>query len=292
MNLSKGFFSILFVIVTIGSNEVFSQNCYSDENVLTSYVSYENDNYFTVTMLRQGNLVKAKYFAAKSQYGKSVYQRFVDWKREHPNVVLLSSGTYWDSYKVPQGLTIDNGTIVNRNLVDDRMDALVVVYPTGGIAVSNLNDGNLKIDDSGIIKTLNLRNSQSDLNEFVRWSVNNQATVFQTHLLLFKDEVMLAANSSMQERERRFLAVGTNRNGQLIHVIIHSPNPRNLKEGTERVYDFLKKTGKMESVIFMINLDTGAQDVFQLFNSDCTINEFLTGRVAPEEAANLLVYYF
>lgn len=292
MNLSKSFFNLLVFVLFLNINQGNSQNCYSDENVLVSYVSYDDDDYFTVTMLRQGNLVKAKYFAAVTKSGQSVYERFLEWNRNHPNIVLLSSGTYWDSYKVPQGLTIDNGKIVNRNLVDDRMDALVVVYPNGGIAVSNLTEGNLKIDDAGIIKTLNIRNSQYDLNEFTNWAVRNNATVFQTHLLLFKDKVMLNYNSSTQERERRFLAVGTNRNNQLIHLVVHSPRPRSLKEGTERVFDFLTKTGKMESVIFMINLDTGAQDVFQLYNSDCTINDFILGKVTPEEAANLLVYYF
>ena len=42
----------------------------------------------------------------------------------------------------------------------------------------------------------------------------------------------------------------------------------------------------------MINLDTGAQDVFELYNSDCTLNGSIKGQLDPRRAVNLLTYYF
>jgi hypothetical protein len=45
-------------------------------------------------------------------------------------------------------------------------------------------------------------------------------------------------------------------------------------------------------VTFMVNLDTGYQDVFKLYNKDGTLNQTITGQVELSTAVNLLSYYF
>ena len=72
---------------------------------------------------------------------------------------------------------------------------------------------------------------------------------------------------------------------------MHNPVHTTLYEGSRKVLQFLQEYKEME-VIFMINLDTGAQDVFELYNPDCTINATIRGQLKPSEAVNLLVYYF
>lgn len=290
MKICFTFFAFLMVLTSFKLLNPHEQECYSSDYVEISDVNYLNDTYTTVTMSRDGERVKAKYFAALDGNGNNVYDRFKEWKEINPNVILLSSGTYMDDNENPIGLTIDNGVIVNQNLIYDKMDALAIVYATGGIAVTNLKDGDLKV--SGINRTLNLRNSGNDLDDFIDWAQSQNATIFQTHLLAYKNQIKVdPTNSSNASRERRFLAVGKDRSGKIVHEIIHYPTYSTLYDGTRKVLGFLNNYEHLD-IIFMINLDTGAQDVFELRNSDCTINSTIKGQVKPQDAVNLLTYYF
>jgi len=270
-------------------NETPAERCYTSDYVEISSVKHKNETYSMVVMRREGERIKAKYFAAKDN-GRDVYNRYLEWKKYNPNVVLLSSGTYTDNYDNPQGLTIDNGIMVNRSLIHGKMDALVIVYATGGIAVSDLKKGDLGVN--GISRKLDLRGSSTDLIDFIEWANEQEATVFQTHLLVYKNEIKVkAATSSKDLRERRFLAVGRDESGQYVHVIIHNPTHATLYEGSRKALEFLREFRNMD-VTFMINLDTGAQDVFELHNSDCTVNATIKGEKPPSKAVNLLAYYF
>ena len=283
-------FLLLFGVCT--NFTLTAQQCYSDDYVEISSVKYKNENYSVVTMLREGDHIKAKYFAAKDYNGNSVYDRFLEWKKSNPKVVLLSSGTYMDNVGNPQGLTIDNGVMVNQNLIYDKMDALVIVYATGGIVVSNLKDGDLKIKINGVDRTLDIREESKDLDDFIQWALDQKATVFQTHLLVYKNQVKIDLNtSSRTSRERRFLAVGRNEDGKLAHAVVHCPSQSSLYDGTQKALDFLE-TAKHMNITFMINLDTGAQDVFELYNSDCSTNGSIKGQLQARQAVNLLTYYF
>lgn len=283
---------LMLLFSSISSLNLSAQQCYSDDYVEISSVKFKNENYTVVTMLRDGERIKAKYFAAKDYNGNSVYNRYLEWKKSHSKVILLSSGTYMDSYGNPQGLTIDNGQIVNQSLIQDRMDALVIVYATGGVVVSNLKDGDLRIKINGVDRVLDLRRSAGDLDDFIQWAEDQQATVFQTHLLVYKNQIKIDPNtSSRTSRERRFLAVGKNEEGKIVHAIVHCPQYSSLYDGTEKTLDFLE-TAKQMSITFMINLDTGAQDVFELHNSNCSPNQAIKGQLEPSKAVNLLAYYF
>ena len=264
--------------------------CYSSDYVEISNVKHKNETYSLVTMRRDGGRINAKYFAAKDFNGNSVHNRYLEWKKYNPNVVLLSSGTYFDHKDDPQGLTIDNGIVVNQSLIHDKMDALTIVYATGGIVVSDLQAGDLSVDD--IPRKLNIRKNAADLDDFIEWAKRKEATVFQTHLLVFKDQIKVKyGTSSNASRERRFLAVGKDESGKILHVIVHNPTNTTLYDGSKKALKFLQEFKEME-VIFMINLDTGAQDVFELYNADCSVNKTINGQLQPSKAVNLLAYYF
>lgn len=284
--------AFLLVLVTTTSFNLKAQQCYSEDYVEISNVKHKNESYTVVTMLREGDHIKAKYFAAKDYNDNSVYDRYLEWKKSNPKVVLFSSGTYFDNSGNPQGLTIDNGVIVNQSLIYDKMDALVIVYATGGVVVSNLKDGDLRIKINNVDRTLDIRGNSKDLDDFIQWSVDQQATVFQTHLLVYKNQVKIDLNtSSKTSRERRFLAVGRNEDGKLVHAIVNSPTNSSLYDGTKKALEFLNSARQI-NITFMINLDTGAQNVFELHNSDCSTNSSIKGTLDPKEAVNLLTYYF
>jgi uncharacterized DUF497 family protein len=267
---------------------------YDSEFVEISTVNYKDERYNAISMKREGNRVRAKYFAAADRLGKSVFNRYSLWATGK-NVILVSSGTYMDqSYITPEGLTIDNGIPVNETLITDRMDALVIVYTNGGIAVSNLKVGDLSLTGINIdsSRKFNLRKSSWDKDDFMEWAKAEEATVFQTHLLVYKNKLALSSvNSSTKSQERRFLAVGENEEGKLIHVIVHCPKHSTLYDGAERAFRFLKDFKDMD-VTFMINLDTGYQDVFKLYNKDGTTNQTISGKENLNRAVNLLTYYF
>lgn len=268
--------------------------CYDPNYVEISNVSYKNEIYSVVMMRRDGNRIKAKYFAAPDYNGNNVYQRYLNWSRSSGNIVLVSSGTYMDDKQTPVGLTIDNGIPVNQTLVNEKMDALAIVFATGGIVVSNLKEGDLSVSGGGVDpnRKFNLRRSTTDLQDFMDWATSQEATVFQTHLLVYKNALVISSyNSAPAPRERRFLAVGKDEDGKLVHVIVHCPQNASLYDGSRKVLDFLNNFKDIE-VTFMINLDTGAQDVFELHNSDCSVNKVIKGKQELNTAANLLSYYF
>lgn len=258
--------------------------------VETINVSYEQDRYQVISMKRQpGNHVKAKYFAARDEQGNSVYSRFQRWST-NKNVILASSGTYMDDSRTPVGLTIDNGTLVNQNLTD--WDGLVIIYATGGIAVTNLKNDDLTVDAGGVATKYRIRNSSYDLQSFIEWAAQNRATVFQTHLLAYKNKLTIFSNSSLNTAGRRFLAVGKNEEGELYHVIVQCPSEGlTLMAGAQKALRFLNNFQNMD-VTFMINLDTGAQDIFKLYNCNGTENPLIRGQRTLPEAANLLAYYY
>ncbi len=268
--------------------------CYDPNYVEISNVTYKNETYSVVLMHRDGNRIRAKYFAAPDYNGNNVYQRYTSWSQSVGNIVLVSSGTYMDGRQVPVGLTIDNGIPVNQTLVPDRMDALTIVFATGGIVVSNLKDGDLSVTGGGVDpgRKYNIRKSSIDLQDFMDWARSQEATVFQTHLLVYKNALTVSSyNSVTTPRERRFLAVGKDEDGKIVHVIVHCPQNSSIYDGAKKTLDFLNNFKDIE-VTFMINLDTGSQDVFELHNSDCSRNNAIKGTQQLSTAVNLLSYYF
>ncbi len=259
---------------------------------------YNNEKFIMINMKREGERVKAKYFAAKDAYGNNVFKRFTEWSK-NKNIILLAGAAYFTgtppSYydAVPFGLTIDDGVLVNENMPAKGYDGLAIVYATGGIVCSNINDGNLLIKGkcNPNNKTLDVRNAWGR-KEFINCAKEQSATVFQQHLLVYANEFKISSNSSPEKRERRFLAVGKDENGILVHTIVDYPTYTTLLDGAQKVYKFLKDYKGMKEIIFMINLDTGAQNVFRIYDKTGKIRTDIKGVVEPENAVNLLVYYY
>ena len=290
----KNNFIVLVVIFTLFSSFKAFFSIYNSDFVEISTVTYKNEKYSSVLLSRKDDRVKAKYFAAKDEFGNNVYSRFEKWKLKNPNIILLSSGTYFDGLfglEKPVGLTIDNGELVNETLENDKMDALVIVYATGGIVATNLKDGDLAVG-SNPNKKYNLRGNTWDKQEFIEWAKENNATVFQTHLLVYKNVLKIGSNSSQTQRERRFLAVGKDDEGNYKHIIVNCKNQTlTLYQGAKNALDYLNNFENI-TVTFLVNLDTGAQNVYQLFNKDGSVNPNIKGTEDPRIAKNLLVYYY
>ena len=307
MKLFKILFLSITVLVCTSSNNLSGLvPAYDSDYVQASSITHHGEQYKVISMKRSGKRVRAKYFAYKLN-GQEIYQRYNNWK-SGKDVILYTSGTYMDySFDAKtaklKGLTVDNGKIVNGNLAKNRnsgkdeMDGLVIVYPHGGIAVSNLKERNLKLSggNANPNKFYDLRGSSSDLYQFKEWAKSQRATVFQTHLLAWNDKLQFEYNHGTKSaaRERRFLAIGYAPNGDVMHCIVHKPKHASLYEASKKVLNFLNERKRMR-VLALLNLDTGAQDVVQIFTKSGAVNNMITStnNQTIYNARNLLVYYF
>jgi hypothetical protein len=250
-------------------------------------------------MSRKDGHIKVKYFACKEN-GKLVYNRYNDWAK-NKNIIAYSAGTYMDicdqnSYQkaTPVGVCFDNGNMVNGS-IKDNMDGLVIVYATGGAVASNLKEGNLSIKESstGISNVVDIR-KPIDFMRFKNWAAIEDATIFQTHLLYYKDQLGVGTNGSSSTRERRFLAVCKDEDDNVVHCLVNLAGNNTLYDATVKVVDYLKRSSDMNSIIFMVNLDTGCQNIFQAYDSKGRIvpGDGFNGTTPITQASNLLVYYY
>jgi hypothetical protein len=284
--------SVLFSFLCLMLSSAFAQ--YDEDYVETYSTNLGGETYSVVKMSRRDEKVKVKYFAAKDYNGKSVYQRYLDWSR-NKKIVAYSSGTYMTacdaSYAKPDGLCIDNGQLVNNEI--KNFDGLAIVYATGGMVVSNLKDGDLSVTNGdGTKMTLNLNNS-FDRTRFIKWAGENSATVFQTHLFYYKNSPRVFSNGSSEPRERRFLAVGRNDEGELCHYIVNLGGANTVYSATMKVAKFLQSNDGL-NITFLINLDTGCQNVFGVNASNGSVDQRkgFSGTTPITNAANLIVYYY
>lgn len=246
------------------------------------------DSFYIVQLKRKNMRVRAKYFASQLN-GKTVGNRYLEWK-ENKNIICYSSGAYMSDFNAQNakivGLTLDYGEMVNKTLERGRLDALVSVFPNGAIDIVNLKEGIVSFQGSGENKSFDMG---YDLENFIEWASNQKLTIFQTHLLAYKNKVLLNYNSSSVARERRFLVLA-DKNGKKEHFIIHKPDAVSLLNATNSVVGYLKD--KNYYIDALINLDTGAQDVFKFYLYDGTVSDKLVGMTPLSNARNLIVYYF
>lgn len=265
---------------------------YDSRYIEISSVKFKADQFNVIYMKRDSNRVRAKYFATADFNGNNVFKRYQKWVTGK-NVILVSSGTYMDYDGVPVGLTVDNGIVVNKSLAK-HFDGLVIVNANGGIAVANLKLGDVKLKGEGVdsTKKYDLRKSAWDLQTFTKWAVSREATVFQSHLLVYNNKLDVAfLNASPAIAPRRFLAIGKDSKGKVVHAIIQSSEYATLYDGSKKALEFLNQYKGME-VTCMINLDTGDQDVFRLYEKDGSPNKMIKGEKDLSVAVNLLAYYF
>jgi hypothetical protein len=174
------------------------------------------------------------------------------------------------------------------------MDGLVIVYATGGIVVNNLKAEKIKVKDSALGKNYNLNlRKPMDFMSFKNWVDKEDATVFQTHLLYYNDQLCVGTNGSSASRQRRFLAVCKDEDDNVVHCFVNLPGNNTLYEATIKVADYLKRTADMTNIFFMINLDSGFHDVFKTFDQkgNGILGYGFNGQDLSN-ALNLLVYYY
>ena len=252
-------------------------------------------NISMMKLSRKDNHVKVKVFAT-NENGVSVAERYMKWS-QGKNIILYTSGAYFGRGYFPVGICIDNGRIVNNDVVRTGLDALAIVYQTGGIAVADLQQGNLNIVGSNGPITVDVR-KPLDAQKFKSWAQTNSATVFQTHLLCFNNDLKTypsSGGSSANTASRRFLAVCQDKQGAIQHVILNIKEQVTFYDGAKLIKDYLLHPSSIFNKIhFMINLENGMQDVFEYYDGigNLSTTKYFGGGTPLTDAQNLIVYYY
>ncbi|GAA4829394.1 hypothetical protein [Algivirga pacifica] len=227
-----------------------------------------------------GNRIKTKYFAQ----GKA-YQSYLRWKG-NKKVILISSGAYSNGFSenhTPIGVCVEQGQIVNRRIEND-MDGLVIVEATGGVRVSDIDNGDLYLGSLG--RRINPR---TEMYTLLNWAKQEYATVFQSHLLAYGDALRINYNSSTTTATRRMMVIGT-ANGKVVHVVFHITQPVKLLDATRDIKATMDKRGI--KVVGIVNLDTGGNDILEVYNNLGAPFNGVKGTALKHQATNLLVYYY
>jgi len=292
-------YCILIMLAVLAPRRVTIPFSYDKTLVEISTLTVKKEPYGIVKLKKIGSKIKIKYFAFKSNNG-TAGQRYAAWAKNR-NIVAYSSGTYMDHCNAriasPVGLCIDQGITVNANLSKDGLDGLVIVRATGSMVATNLKDGDLSVAyPGGKTSKLNIRDVAYDMEEFKNWAKDNEATVFQTHLFVYKNQFLVNANSKPTLAQRRFLAMGTLANGDVVYYIINLSTPATLLAGAQKAFNYLQEIESVKEVGFLLNLDTGCQDIFKLF--DPMGQEFVDRafqgdhRIELSNASNVLAFYY
>lgn len=263
-----------------------------------SYESYHNGDIRIYTLMMDGHSelghsiwlkrgsgkVKAKYFAYKDDYGNDVYDRFSDWQA-NKDLLLVCSGAYTsDNYTDPTGITVDNGKVVNRNYRDD-MDGLVIVYATGGIVASDIENRTIYL--KSIDERVDVRNSYQR-SKLLKWAKEENATIFQTHLLAYDNELRISEDDR-ETAERRLLVLAKD-GDDIVHIIFNIEEDVFLYDISKYLFDYLQD--KDVNIIAMLNLDTGWGNVLQVYDNDGDKLHDIQGDKNLSRATNLIVYHY
>lgn len=236
--------------------------------------------------LRRPN-IKATYFAYQN-----VSSKFRTWaQRNSKQVVLAMTGGFTNTLGQPEGLTVEGGNIVNAVLMPDR-HGLIIVHDSGGISVVNLRSSTIKLPMSAT-EVLEIKNPLQSLiaySQLLDWCKKYKATLFQTQLLAFSDQLMIdVGKAKSQLRERRILTLVRDKNtGELHHIVFDITASYNLAMITQDIFDLCVSRGKKIEAI--LNLDVGSYNILNVFDTRGNLLSCPQGPVSISNATNLIVY--
>ena len=196
--------------------------------------------------------------------------------------LVLTSGSYVTSTNRTSGLSATGGVLSN-SAVDPKMDGLVIIHQ-GQVSIHNIDAG---IYLPGQTSSLQVVDLISDYMQLISWIQQEDASVFQTHLLGFDNDLSIdPTKASTTLRERRLLATleRNGENGVAIIDLPQKPRPLSLSEAAATTLFGLRQLGW--TVKGIANLDVGTYNI--LYRVQPRKAESL-GPVPLSKAHNLLV---
>jgi len=207
-------------------------------------------------------------------------------QKKYNFLILVSSGGFNNILEQPDGLTIEDGTIINTVISQYRHG--LVMLNKGGINVLNLKNNHFVLPSGKSIN--NPLTTAKAYAELIKWAKEEKATLFQTQLLCYQDSLLITIEKAKRElRERRLLAICTDKkSNRNYYVIFNIHKPSYLAEITMEVFSILSRNNnKIEAIL---NLDTGAYDILELRDKNNHAVGHIKGTVDIHKAINLITF--
>lgn len=228
--------------------------------------------------------INTKYFADEGT-AFTVYERFSEFNTNKKNIILAASGGFINKFKQPEGLTAENGKIINASLLYDR-DALLLFDNYNIERLINLKLNTIKFNDN-----LTINNPREDLKSYsllIDYIKENKLTVYQSQLLAYDNTVLYINNFNKKER-RLFCSVKNTIDNKQYYVIFNYDYPVSLYDSAVCTFDYLNKDKYY--IDYIINMDTGGFNILEVYNNNNKAMAELRGIMNIRRAVNLLVFY-
>ncbi|MBL7813743.1 MAG: hypothetical protein JNL70_01970 [Saprospiraceae bacterium] len=247
------------------------------------YAIKEAGNTVGYSVWMQTPSVKATYFASGKAYDR--YSAFAK-KVGNSDCILATTGGFTNAQHQPEGLTIDNGKMVNAVLKPER-HALVIVEKDGNMRVANLKHG---VWLPNLQRQVDPLSSLRDYSALIAWAKGNGVTLFQTQLLAHNHQPLIEISKAPNQlRERRLLVMVSDNNGTQHNVIFSVNVNKNLAVITEEIFDVMRTRGKKIEAI--LNFDVGSYNILRVMDAAGKEVAALRGPVSIYKATNLVVFY-
>ena len=286
---SMKFVLSIFTILTLYSfvGLISYDTKFVEKATLSDNIGHSYDLLFLKKTASQSK-IKTKYFGETGSETNSISERYLNWVKDK-SIIYVTDVGFVDRYYAPVGLSIENGKLLNRNL--EHFDGLVIIFPSGGLIVTNLDSANFRIPGR-YEKTLDIRGSLLDKENFIEWAEKENISAFQTQLLAFNDVLQISPVSDSARRERRFLAIcRSNQTGEIIHAIVNSHEHISLFSASLGTKKILNEFADLK-IEALLNVDRGIQYVSFFFNEDGTVSNYMRGNFSIKQVTPLLAYYY
>jgi len=231
----------------------------------------------------KGPEVKAKYFAF---YANNHFQKF---KNSH-SIILASTGGYTTVTNIgtvkPDGFTVENGELRNAVLLHDRQG--LALFSDEGIRAIDLKSNTIHFPNGAVLESP--YKSILAYSKLLKWCKDSKATVFQTHILANDNSMLISPSKAPPTlRERRLLALLSDKNGNVIHAVFDITSPYDLALIAQEIFNIISSRGlKVDGIL---NLDTGAFNILNVFDEHGSLVTDVKGSRNISTATNLVVYY-
>jgi len=205
---------------------------------------------------------------------------------------MYTSGGYVDYNNFPVGLTIEHGILVNKNL--ERFNGLVGKTINNFVHIYDLSEKFIDIMFYSYKNKCDLKNV-ADFKEFIGGMSDCESSIFQTHLLYYKDVNFVdSIGANKSRRNRLFLAKvkSTTTNLEQLVVIDLKDTYGTLKECVTFTLNVLQDE-RRNKIEWIINLDGGYDYCLNVFNLESQ-QSIIQKRSKKElcEQGQLLVYFY
>lgn len=227
--------------------------------------------------------LSAAYYVKESVTQASPYHQLASVIGKEERMLITSAGFTVQNYDRPLGLCVAGGKIVNYR-ISQEMDGIVLIE-NGNLQVFNRQESIVIASlGSGYLKDTSFKT------RFLNWAEGKQASVFQTHLLVLDNELLISISARLKPAFRKILAQAVSAKGEPSIFLFYVQQGTYLYDASKVVFDHLQR--KDYSIDFMINLDTGAHDVLQLQDgADSCFGQEISGFSNTFSSSNLLVFY-